>query len=432
MTLCHNIPVRVDKSKRNGFHKMALIVAKFGGTSVGDIDRIKNAASKVAQEIRRGNKVVVVVSAMAGMTDQMIGYCHGVTSHPNPRELDAVVSTGEQISSGLMALALGQRGINARSWQGWQVPFKTDKEHTKARILEIDVTRLKERLAQGEVAVLAGFQGVADDLSITTLGRGGSDTSAVALAAALGADRCDIYTDVDGVYTADPRIVTKASKLSKISYEEMLELAGLGAKVLQTRSVEMALRYRISLQVLSTFENNIGSDLPGTLVTDEDETMENNPVTGIAHSLGEAKITLSSVMDSPGSATAIFEPLANAGISVGVIVQTASIDGRTATVTFSVPRSELARTEELLKSEKDKIGYQEIITDSNIAKISLVGLGMRNRPGIAALMFKTLAEKGINIKLIETSEINISILIAEEYLELALRSLHTAFGLDAA
>jgi len=411
---------------------MTLIVAKFGGTSVGDVERIKNAANKVAQEIRRGNKVVVVVSAMAGVTDQMIGYCHSVAPHPSPRELDAVVATGEQISSGLMALALEQRGINARSWQGWQVPFRTDTDHTKARILEIDVNRLKARLEKDEVAVLAGFQGVAEDMSITTLGRGGSDTSAVALAAALGADRCDIYTDVDGVYTADPRIVHKASKLSKISYEEMLELAALGAKVLQTRSVEMALRYRMPIQVLSTFENHIGSDLPGTLVTDEDETMENNPVTGIAHSLGDAKITLAEVTDSPGVAAAIFGPLSQAGINVGVIVQTASNDGKTTNVTLSVPRADLARAIEVIKSEQDKIGYKDVVSDINVAKISLVGLGMRNRPGVAATMFKTLAEKGINIQLIETSEINISVMVAEEYLELALRSLHTAFGLDAA
>ncbi|MGE4351507.1 MAG: aspartate kinase [Bdellovibrionales bacterium] len=410
---------------------MALIVAKFGGTSVGDIDRIKNAASKVAQEIRRGNKVVVVVSAMAGVTDQMIGYCHSVTPHPNPRELDAVIATGEQVSSGLMALALEQRGINARSWQGWQVQVRTDRDHTKARILEIEAARLKERIEKGEVPVLAGFQGVAEDGSITTLGRGGSDTSAVALAAALGADRCDIYTDVDGVYTSDPRIVTKASKLSRISYEEMLELASLGAKVLQTRSVEMALRYHMPIQVLSTFENAIGSDLPGTLVTEEDETMENNPVTGIAHSLGDAKITLADVKDSPGVAASIFAPLAQAGINVGVIVQTASKDGKTTTVTFSVPRDMLKRAEQIIKADQEKIGYHEMVSDTDIAKISLVGLGMRNRPGIAALMFKTLADKGVNIKLIETSEINISVLIDQEYLELALRALHTAFELDA-
>lgn len=409
---------------------MALIVVKFGGTSVGDVERIKNAASKVAQEVRRGNKVVVVVSAMAGVTDQLIGYCHSVTPHPNPREYDAVVATGEQISSGLMAMALEQRGLNARSWQGWQLPLKTDGEHNKARIIEILTDKLLAKLDRGEVAVLAGFQGLSEDGSITTLGRGGSDTSAVALAAALKADRCDIYTDVDGVYTADPRIVTKASKLSKISYEEMLELASLGAKVLQNRSVEMALRYRMPIQVLSTFANAIGSDLPGTLVTDEDETMENNPVTGIAHFLGSAKITLAFVKDAPGVAAAIFTPLAKAGINVGVIVQTASNDGKTTNVTFTVPRSDLDRAIETLKTEKDKIEFADIITDSNVAKVSLVGLGMRHRPGIAAMMFQTLAEKGINIQLIETSEINISVLIAEEYLELALRSLHTAFDLD--
>lgn len=409
---------------------MSLIVVKFGGTSVGDIERIKNAASKVAQEVRRGNKVVVVVSAMAGVTDQLLGYCHSVTPRPNPREQDSVVSTGEQISSGLMAMALEQRGLNARSWLGWQVPFKTDSDHNKARILEIDTTKLMARLDRGEVAVLAGFQGVTEDGAITTLGRGGSDTSAVALAAALKADRCDIYTDVDGVYTADPRIVTKAGKLSKISYEEMLELAALGAKVLQTRSVEMALRYRMPIQVLSTFENHIGSDLPGTLVTDEDETMENNPVTGIAHYLGDAKVTLAHVTDTPGVAASIFAPLAQAGINVGVIVQTASNDGKTTNVTFTVPRADLERAIEVIKSEQDKIGYQDILSATDIAKISLVGLGMRNRPGVAALMFRTLADKGINIQLIETSEINISVLIDAQYLELALRSLHTAFDLD--
>jgi len=409
---------------------MALIVVKFGGTSVGDVERIKNAASKVAQEVRRGNKVAVVVSAMAGVTDQLIGYCHGVTPHPNPREHDAVVATGEQVSAGLMAMALEQRGLNARSWQGWQARLKTDNGHNHARILDIDTSKLLERLEKGEVAVLAGFQGVTEDGSITTLGRGGSDTSAVALAAALKAERCDIYTDVDGVYTADPRIVGKASKLSKISYEEMLELASLGAKVLQTRSVEMALRYRMPVQVLSTFENAIGSDLPGTLVTDEDETMENNPVTGIAHFLGAAKITLAEVTDTPGVAASIFSPLAQAGINVGAIVQTASNDGKTTNVTFTIPRGSLGRAEEIIKSEKDKIGYREIVADSHIAKISLVGLGMRNRPGIAALMFQTLADKGINIQLIETSEINVSVIIAEDYLELALRALHTAFDLD--
>lgn len=409
---------------------MALLVAKFGGTSVGTIERIKNAASKVAAEVRRGHKVVVVVSAMAGVTEQLLGYCRSVTPNPNPREIDTIAATGEQVSAGLMALALEQRGLNARSWQGWQMPLLTDNDHTKARILEINTQAMMARLEQGEVAVLAGFQGLGEDGSITTLGRGGSDTSAVALAAALGADRCDIYTDVDGVYTADPRIVESATKLSKISYEEMLELASLGAKVLQTRSVEMALRYRMPIQVLSTFANEFGSDLPGTLVTDEDETMENNPVTGIAHSLGEARITLADVADKPGIAAAIFGTLAQAGINVGTIVQTGSKNGQTADLSFTVPQSDLERAEQALHDEQTAIGFQRLLTDKSVAKISLVGLGMRARPGVAALMFKTLAEKGVNIQSIETSEINISVLVAAEYLELALRALHKAFGLD--
>lgn len=410
---------------------MSLLVVKFGGTSVGDIERIKNAAGKVAQEVRRGHKVVVVVSAMAGVTDQLIGFCRGVNPRHNPREHDSVVSTGEQVSSGLMALALEQRGLNARSWLGWQLPMVTDADYNKARILNIDVTRLKERLEKGEVAVLAGFQGVTEDrMNITTLGRGGSDTSAVALAAALKADRCDIYTDVDGVYTADPRIVTRARRLSRVSYEEMLELASLGAKVLQTRSVEMGLRYRVPVQVLSTFDNAVGSDLPGTLVTNEDSSMENSPVTGIAHSLGDAKITLVNVPDKPGIAALVFGALARAGINVGMIVQTASDNGATTDVTFTVGRSDQDRASEIMNAEKSKIGFLSIQADKNVAKISLVGLGMRSRPGVAALMFETLAAKNINIQVVETSEINISVLIAEEYLELALRSLHTAFGLD--
>jgi aspartate kinase len=409
---------------------MSLIVVKFGGTSVGNVDRIKNAASKVAQEIRRGNKVAVVVSAMAGVTDQLLDYCHSVAPHPNRREVDAVVATGEQVNAGLMALALEQRGINARSWHGWQVAIKTDSNHTRARILDIDTTAMRKHLDKGEVAVVAGFQGVTEEGRITTLGRGGSDTSAVALAAALKADRCDIYTDVDGVYTADPRIVTKASKLSKISYEEMLELAGLGAKVLQTRSVEMSLRFHMPIQVLSTFENQIGSDLPGTLVTNEDSTMENNPITGIAHSVADARLTIVGVSDVPGVAASVFTALSNAGINVGVITQTASSDGKTTDINCTVGRVDMERAVAALESEKENIGFKNLLADKNIAKISLVGLGMRTRPGIAAMMFQTLADKGINIQLIETSEINISVLIADEYLELALRALHTAFGLD--
>ncbi len=410
---------------------MSLLVVKFGGTSVGDVDRIKNAASKVAQEVRRGHKVVVVVSAMAGVTDQLIGYCRSVNPRFNPREMDSIISTGEQVSSGLMALALEQRGLNARSWLGWQLPIRTDSSYTRARILDIDITLLAKRLEKGEVAVLAGFQGVTEDhQNITTLGRGGSDTSAVALAAALQADRCDIYTDVDGVYTADPRIVTKASKLSRVSYEEMLELASLGAKVLQTRSVEMSLRYQVPVQVLSTFDNAVGSDLPGTLVTQEDESMENSPVTGIAHSLTDAQMTLVNVPDHPGVAALIFGSMARAGINVGTIAQTASDNGATTDVSFTVGRSDVERVIDILKTEQNQIGFLDIQADKNIAKISLVGLGMRSRPGVAARMFETLAEKGINIKVVETSEISISVLIAEEYLELALRSLHAAFSLD--
>jgi aspartate kinase len=410
---------------------MALLVMKFGGTSVGDVDRIKNAAAKVAAEVKLGHKVAVVVSAMAGVTDQLIGYCRSVAPLPNPREHDAVVATGENITAGLMALALEQRGLNARSWQGWQVPLRTDSSHNKARIIDINAAALRRRIDNGEVAVLAGFQGVTDEGSVTTLGRGGSDTSAVALAAALKADRCDIYTDVDGVYTTDPRIVPKATKLSKVSYEEMLELASLGAKVLQTRSVEMALRYRVPVQVLSTFDNAIGSELPGTLVTDEDETMENKTVTGVAYSLNEARIALTKVADRPGVAASVFGALARAGVNVDMIVQTTSSDGQTTDITFTTGRTEIDRAKQVLEAERENIGYANLLADKSVAKISLVGFGMRSHPGVAAKMFETLAEKKINIQAIETSEINISVLVAEEYTELALRALHTAYGLDA-
>jgi aspartate kinase len=410
---------------------MALLVLKFGGTSVGDVERIKNAASKVAAEVKLGHKVAVVVSAMAGVTDQLITYCRSVTPHPNPREHDVVVATGEQVTAGLMTLALEQRGLNARSWQGWQVPLRTDSAHNKARIVNIDTTALRERLSQGEVAVLAGFQGVTENGSITTLGRGGSDTSAVALAAALKADRCDIYTDVDGVYTSDPRLVSKAHKLGRVSYEEMLELASLGAKVLQTRSVEMAMRYKVPVQVLSTFENAIGSSLPGTLVTNEDEAMEQQSVTGVTYSLKEAKITLLNITDRPGVAAAVFGALAAAGLSVDMIVQTSSNGGKTTNITFTVARSDLERAQQVLESEREKIGFEKFIVGKDVAKISVVGLGMRSHLGVAAKMFETMAEKNINIQAIDTSEISISVLIAEEYAELALRALHAAYGLDA-
>lgn len=409
---------------------MALLVLKFGGTSVGDIGRIKNAAAKVVAEVQRGHKVAVVVSAMAGVTDQLLGYCRSIAPHHDPREQDAVVSTGEQVTAGLMALALQQRGLNARSWQGWQVPLRTDSSHSKARIVDINADKLKKRVLDGEVAVMAGFQGVTEDGSITTLGRGGSDTSAVALAVALKADRCDIYTDVDGVYTTDPRVVNKAKKMPRIAYEEMLELASLGAKVLQTRSVEMAMRYRMPLQVLSTFENAIGSDLPGTLVTDGDETMEQNVVTGIACTRDEAKITLVKIADKPGIAASVFTPLARANIVVDMIVQTAADADKTTDMTFTVNKNDLERAKKVLESEREKIGYTKLLASGDVTKISLVGVGMRSHAGIAATMFETLAEKGINIQVIETSEINTSVLISEEYTELALRALHTAYGLD--
>ncbi|MDR3425290.1 MAG: aspartate kinase [Alphaproteobacteria bacterium] len=409
---------------------MSLIVMKFGGTSVGDIERIKNAAAKVAAEIQRGHKVAVVVSAMSGVTDQLIGYCRAITPRYDQREHDAVVATGEQVTSGLMALALQQRGLNARSWQGWQVGLYTDKAHAKARIVDIDAKALRASIDDFEIGVVAGFQGVTEDERITTLGRGGSDTSAVALAVALQADRCDIYTDVDGVYTADPRIVTAARKMPRVSYEEMLELASLGAKVLQVRSVEMAMRYRMPVQVLSTFANEIGSDLPGTLVTEGNEKMETNTVTGIAHTRDEAKITLVKVADKPGVAAHIFVPLARAGINVDMIVQSASDDGVSTDVSFTVGKADFERALRVLEDEKAAIGYDRLVSVKNVTKISLVGIGMRSHAGVAATMFETLAEKGINIMVIETSEINTSVLIADEYTELALRALHAAYGLD--
>ena len=410
---------------------MALLVVKFGGTSVGDIERIKNAAGKVAAEVKLGHKVVVVVSAMAGVTDQLIHYCRSIAPRPNPREHDAVVATGEQVSAGLMALALEQRGLNARSWQGWQVPLRTDTTHNKARIIDINTMALRQHIDKGEVAVLAGFQGVTENGSITTLGRGGSDTSAVALAAALKADRCDIYTDVDGVYTSDPRIVSKAQKLAHVSYEEMLEMASLGAKVLQSRSVEMALRYRMPLQVLSTFGNDIGSKLPGTLVSEEDKKMEKKVVTGVALSSNEARVTLSKVIDNPGIAATVFGTLARAAINVDMIVQTSS-DDKTTDITFTVGRNDLERARQVLETEREKIGYTSLLVDKSVVKVSLVGAGMRSHSGVAAKMFEVLAEKKINIQAIETSEISISVLVGEEYAELALRALHTAFDLDAA
>ena len=405
---------------------------KFGGTSVADIERIKNVARRVKNETDAGNQVAVVVSAMSGVTNQLVGWVNQLSPLHDAREYDAVVATGEQVTSGLLAVALQEMGVNARSWQGWQIPLKTDGVHGKARIRQIDRDELDRRLDDGQVAVVAGFQGIGPDNRVTTLGRGGSDTSAVALAAALNAERCDIYTDVDGVYTCDPRIVTKARKLSKITYEEMLEMASLGAKVLQTRSVEMAMNHRVRVQVLSSFVEAPPNSVPGTLVVDEDEIVEKEVVSGIAYSRDEAKITLTRVSDRPGVAAAIFGPLADASINVDMIVQNVSEDGRTTDLTFTVTRADLDRAVSVLKKSAKELGFQEIKPDAKVVKVSVIGVGMRSHAGVALTMFRTLAEKGINIEVISTSEIKISVLISEEYLELALRALHTAYGLDAA
>jgi len=411
---------------------MALIVAKFGGTSVADIARIEKAAAKIAREVALGNKMVVVVSAMAGVTNQLVDYCGEVSKFYDLREYDVVVSSGEQITAGLMALALQKLDIAARSWMGWQIPIKTNDIHGKARIEDIDTDEIMKRLNENEVAIVPGFQGVTDRGRISTLGRGGSDTSAVALAAALKADRCDIYTDVDGVYTTDPRIVPAARKLNKISYEEMLELASLGAKVLQTRSVEIAVKERVPLQVLSSFEDHIGSELPGTLLTEEEANiMEAELVSGIAYSRDEAKVTLLSVKDVPGVATKLFAPLAKAGVNVDMIVQNVSPDGAHTDMTFTVGRSDLDRAVEVIKKDVD-LKYKDILTASNVSKVSVVGVGMQSHHGVANTMFEALADKKINIQVISTSEIKISILIEEDYTELAVRALHAAYGLETA
>jgi aspartate kinase len=405
---------------------MARIVMKFGGTSVATIERIRAAARRVAREARAGHEVAVVVSAMAGATDQLVAWTLEAAAQPDRREYDVVVSSGEQVTAGLVALALQEQGVAARSWLGWQVPIETDDTHGKARIKAIPVAALRRRLARGEVAVVAGFQGIASDHRLSTLGRGGSDTSAVALASALEAERCDIFTDVDGVHTSDPRIVARARKLDKITYEEMLELASQGAKVLQTRSVELAMNRHVRVQVRSSF-----TDAPGTLVVDEDEIVEQQVVSGIAYSRHEAKVTLLKVADRPGVAAAIFGPLADSAINVDMIVQNISEDGRFTDLTFTVARSDLDRTVQVLEGKRGELGYAALKPDRDVAKISVIGVGMRSHAGIAQLMFKTLAENGINIEVISTSEIKVSVLIAERYTELALRALHTAYGLDA-
>lgn len=405
---------------------MALIVQKFGGTSVGDLDRIRNVASRVQQEVAAGHQVAVVVSAMAGTTNQLVSWARDIGPIHDAREYDAIVATGEQVTVGLLAIALQNLGVDARSWLGWQVPVRTDEVHGAARIEAIDTDIMRARLAAGQVAVVAGFQGIAPDGRIATLGRGGSDTSAVALAAALGADRCDIYTDVDGVYTTDPRIAPKAQKLDAITFEEMLEMASLGAKVLQTRSVAMAMRHNVNLQVRSSF-----SDAAGTLVVNEDAIVEQEKISGIAYSPDEAKVTIQGLPDKPGIAAAIFGDLSANHINVDMIVQSATGEGQGADITFSLGSGDLAKALELINVGKDKLGFQNIVATENVTKISVVGMAMRSQPGVAGTMFETLAERGINIEVISTSEIKISVLIASEYTELAVRSLHSAFGLDA-
>ncbi|MBL8669408.1 MAG: aspartate kinase [Alphaproteobacteria bacterium] len=404
---------------------MARIVMKFGGTSVKDIDRIRNVAQRVKAEVGAGNEVAVVVSAMAGVTNQLVDWTNQLSKLHDPREYDVVVASGEQVTSGLLAVGLQAIGVEARSWLGWQVPIRSNAVHGKARIESILAERIEAGFKRGEVAVVAGFQGVAEGERITTLGRGGSDTSAVALAAALKASRCDIYTDVDGVYTTDPRIVAKARKLDKITYEEMLELASLGAKVLQTRSVEMAMNHRVRLRVLSSFE-----DGPGTLVCDEDEIVEKSIVSGIAYSRDEAKITLTGVADRPGVAAAIFGPLAESSINVDMIVQNVSVDGTSTDITFTVGKADLDRAVHVITGRRDKLTFKDLKADKNVSKVSVIGVGMRSHAGVAQRMFSALADRSINIQAISTSEIKISVLIAEEYTELAVRALHTAYGLD--
>ena len=409
---------------------MPRLVMKFGGTSVANLDRIRNAAERVRLEVAKGYDVIVIVSAMSGKTNELVGWVNETSALYDAREYDAVVSSGENVTAGLMALTLQEMDIPARSWQGWQVPVQTTSAHANARIEAIPSENLDEKFAQGmRVAVVAGFQGVSPEGRITTLGRGGSDTTAVAFAAAFDAERCDIYTDVDGVYTTDPRISSKARKLDKIAFEEMLELASLGAKVLQTRSVELAMRFNVRLRVLSSFEDP--SDTAGTLVCAEEEIMESNVVAGVAYSRDEAKMTLISVADRPGIAAAIFGPLSESGVNVDMIVQNISEDGRT-DMTFSCPTEQVLRAEKAMQTAKDagNINYHDLVVDAAVAKVSVVGIGMRSHAGVAAQMFQALHREGINIKVITTSEIKISVLIERKYMELAVQTLHDAFELE--
>lgn len=418
---------------------MPLLVMKFGGTSVADLDRIKNAARKVQREVERGYDVIVIVSAMSGKTNELVGWVEQTSPLFDAREYDAIVSSGENVTAGLMSLTLQEMGVPARSWQGWQVPINTTAAHSAARFVDIPRDNLDQKFAEGfKVAVVAGFQGVAHDGRITTLGRGGSDTTAVAFAAAFDAERCDIYTDVDGVYTTDPRITSKARKLDRIAFEEMLELASLGAKVLQTRSVELAMRYKVRLRVLSSFEET--DDTSGTLICDEDEIMESKVVNGIASSRDEAKITLVTVEDRPGISAAIFAPLAEAGVNVDMIVQNISEKdyddhpGSVTDMTFSVPINQVERAKRAMEEARaaGTISYDDLNIDTEVAKVSVVGIGMRSHTGVAAKMFKALADDNVNIKVIATSEIKISVLIDRKYMELAVQALHDAFGLELA
>ncbi len=409
---------------------MARIVMKFGGTSMAGIERIRNVANRVKREWEAGNDVAVVVSAMSGETDRLVNFCREASPLYDPKEYDVVVAAGEQVTSGLLAIVLQSMDVPARSWLGWQLPIKTSDAHASARISDIDTDRLNAAFANREVAVIPGFQGLTEDERITTLGRGGSDTSAVAVAAAMKADRCDIYTDVDGVYTTDPRIVPRARKLDKVTYEEMLELASVGAKVLQTRSVGLAMKEKVRVQVLTSFD-----DKPGTLIVGEDEIegseMERQLITGIAYDRNEAKITLVAVPDRPGAVATVFTPLADANINVDMIVQNVAHDGDYTDVTFTVPGAELTRALDVLEKNQGTIGHQRIISDPKVCKVSVVGVGMRSHAGVAAAMFEALAERKINIQAITTSEIKVSVLIDEDFTELAVRVLHTAYGLDA-
>lgn len=415
---------------------MSRLVMKFGGTSVADMERIRNVARHVKREVDAGHQVAVVLSAMAGTTNMLVGLCREAGLLHDAREYDAVVASGEQVTIGLLAIILQGMGIDARSWLGWQIPIRTDAAHGVARIRDIDAAILNERLERGQVAVIAGFQGVGPDNRISTLGRGGSDTSAVAVAAAIGAERCDIYTDVDGVYTTDPRIVPAARRLERVAFEEMLEMASLGAKVLQVRSVELAMVHGVRTFVRSSFDDpeapqtGAGNQPVGTLICDEDEIVEKQLVTGIAYSKDEAKITLRGVEDRPGIAASIFSPLAKAGINVDMIVQNISEDGRTTDVTFTVPTSDFDRAMTLIKDLEPQVSYESVSGSSDVAKVSVIGIGMRSHAGVAAQAFEALASRGINILLITTSEIKISILIEAAFTELAVRTLHSIYDLD--